>query len=643
VTLAPSRWIGASILVALVLAAYVPALRGGFVWDDDAYVVENPMLRSAEGLRRIWTDTAATPQYYPLTHTTFWVEYQIWGIRPEGYHAVNVLLHAASALLLWEALRRLRVPGAWLGAALFALHPIQVESVAWITERKNVLSGLFYLSAFLTYLRFARVDDDSEVSSERRAWGAYVAASGLFVCALLSKTVTATLPVALAVVMGWKHGRLGKRELLPLAPMVVVGGIFGVLTAWLERFQVGAEGAEWSLSMLQRVLLAPRVVGFYLGKLVWPVELTFIYPRWTIRPDDPVAWVRLVALVALLAALWGLRKRVGRGPFTALAYFVVTLGPALGFVNVYPMRYSFVADHFQYLACIGPLALGGAALWLGTSAVTRRFGSTASSVARISASVVLIGVLALLASAQARIYENLEILWRDTLAKNPRAWAAHNNLGAMLGGRGTLEEAADHLEQAIRLKPDHAGAHANLGVVRARQGRLEDALGLFDRAVALDPEDAGSRILLGEALARSGRAGEAEVHLVRAVELDPGDPRGHSLLADVLVRQTRFEEAIPHYRAVLAKLPEDFSSNLNLGSALAKLGRVDESLPHLEAAVRIDPRNVDALYTLGTLLLRAGRADESAAKLRAAVRLDPGNRAVRERLEQAQSAARPSR
>jgi len=609
------------------------------VWDDDDYVVENPMLRSAEGLRRIWTDTAATPQFYPLTHSTFWVEYQMWGIRPAGYHAVNILLHAASALLLWAALRRLRVPGAWLGAALFALHPIQVESVAWITERKNVLSGLLYLAACLAYLRFARIDDGPKDSSEPRSWGMYAAASGLFVCALLSKTVTATLPVTLALVMWWKHGRLGKRDLLPLAPMVAAGAIFGGLTAWLERFQVGAEGAEWSLSLLQRVLLAPRIVGFYLGKLAWPADLTFIYPRWTIRPGDPAAWVWLVALVAMLVALWGLRDRIGRGPFTASTYFVVTLGPALGFVNVYPMRYSFVADHFQYLACIGPLALAGAAVWLGTAAVMKRRGSTATSVARVSASVVLVGALVLLTSAQARIYESLEVLWRDTLAKNPEAWAAHNNLGAMLGGKGSLEEAADHLEETIRLKPDHAGAHANLGVVRARQGRLGDAVGLFERAVALEPDDGGSRILLGEALARTGRAGEAEVHLVRAVELDPDDPRGHHLLADALVRQARFEQAIPHYRAVLAKLPEDFSSNLNLGSALAKLGRIDESLPHLEAAVRIDPQSVDALYTLGTLLLRAGRTDESAERLREAVRLDPGNSAVRERLEQAQAAA----
>jgi tetratricopeptide (TPR) repeat protein len=613
------------------------------VWDDDDYVVENPMLRSAEGLQRIWTDTAATPQFYPLTHTTFWIEYQMWGLRPAGYHAVNILLHALSALLLWAALRRLRVPGAWLGAALFALHPIQVESVAWITERKNVLSGLFYLAALLAYLRFARIADGPEDTSGPRSRGMYAAASVLFVCALLSKTVTATLPVTLALVMWWKHGRLGKRELWPLAPMVAVGAVFGGLTAWLERFQVGAEGAEWSLSLLQRILLAPRIVGFYLGKLAWPVDLTFIYPRWTIVPGNPAAWVWLVALVAVLVALWSLRHRIGRGPFTASAYFVVTLGPALGFVNVYPMRYSFVADHFQYLACIGPLALAGAAVWLGTAAVMRRRGSTATSVARISVSVVLVGALVLLTSAQARIYENLDVLWRDTLAKNPEAWAAHNNLGAILGGRGLLEEAADHLGEAIRLKPDHAGAQSNLGVVRARQGRLDDAVGLFERAVALDPYDGGSRILLGEALARSGRAGEAEVHLVRAVELEPGDPRGHHLLADVLVGQARFEQAIPHYRAVLAKLPGDFSSNLNLGSALAKLGRIDESLPHLEAAVRIDPQSVDALYTLGTLLLRAGRIDESVARLREGVRLDPGNPAVRERLEQAQSAAAAAR
>jgi tetratricopeptide (TPR) repeat protein len=619
------------------VAAYLPALGAGFVWDDDAYVVDNPMLRSPGGLGRIWTDTAATPQYYPLTHTTFWIEYQLWGLRPAGYHAVNVVLHAISALLLWTVLRRLRVPGAWLGAALFALHPIQVESVAWITERKNVLSGLFYLAACLAYLRFARLDDDREDPTRSRSRVTYLVAFVLFVCALLSKTVTASLPVALALVIWWKRGRLGGRDLKPLVPMIAIGTIFGGLTAWLERVQVGAEGAEWSLSLLQRFLLAPRIVWHYLEKLAWPAELTFIYPRWSIRPADPAAWVWPVALVGLFVALWFVRRRLGRGPLTALAYFVITLGPALGFINVYPMRYSFVADHFQYLAGIGPLALAGAAVWRTTASATRRFGPTATGVARVSTSALLVGTLALLTAAQARVYESLEVLWRDTLAKNPEAWAAHNNLGAMLGERGSLEEAASHLEQAIRLKPDHAGAWANLGVVRARQGRLDDALSRFQRGVELDPDDAGSRILLGEALARSGRVGEAEVQLARAVELDPDDPRGHHLRADLLVSRGEFEEALPHYRAVLAKLPEDFSSNLNLGSALAKLGRGDEALPHLEAAVRLEPESVDALYTLGVLLLRTGRAEESAARLGEALALDPGNRAVRERLEQARA------
>ncbi|MFZ5830616.1 MAG: O-GlcNAc transferase, partial [Planctomycetota bacterium] len=345
-------------LLVMPFAAYIPAIRGGFIWDDDAYVVHNQTLRSLDGLRRIWFEPMSIPQYYPLVHTSFWVEYQAWGLWPAGYHAVNVALHSLTSLMLYVVLRRLALPGAWLASALFAIHPVHVESVAWITERKNVLSGLFYVLSFLAYLRFL----DARKTGARATWSWYLAACLLFIGAMLSKTVACSLPAAILLVHWWKQGRIGWRELAPTLPLFAVGLSLGLTTAYLERVHVGASGDEFHWTFLERCLIAGRALWFYAAKLLVPVRLTFFYPRWKIDATNPVQWAYPIGAMALVAALWFARHRLGRGPLVAVLFFGGTLFPALGFINVYPMRYSFVADHFQYLASIGILALFAAAI-----------------------------------------------------------------------------------------------------------------------------------------------------------------------------------------------------------------------------------------------------------------------------------------
>ena len=342
---------------------YQPAWQGGFIWDDEGHVTR-PELRSWQGLCRIWFNLGATQQYYPLLHSAFWTEHILWGDATLGYHLLNIALHALAALLVAWILRRLAVPGAYLAAAIFALHPVQVESVAWITELKNTLSGVFYLGAALLYLRF----------DETRQRRLYLGALGLFVLGLLSKTVTATLPAALLVVFWWRRGRLSwRRDVLPLTPFFVLGAAAGVFTAWVERKLIGAEGAAFELSLIQRFLLGGRAVWFYLGKLLWPAKLLFIYPRWQL--SQAVWWQYLfpAGALLLLAVLWGLRGR-WRGPLAGLLFFVGTLFPVLGFCNVYPFIYSYVADHFQYLASLGIITLvaAGAALLLERWRLWRR-------------------------------------------------------------------------------------------------------------------------------------------------------------------------------------------------------------------------------------------------------------------------------
>ena len=475
---APSRTAGketalwAALIVVMTFVAYVPALQGGFVWDDDAYVTRNATLRDLEGLRRIWLEPTSFPQYYPLVFTTFWLEYHLWGLDPFGFHVTNVLLHASSAVLLWLLLRRLGVPGAWLAAAIFALHPVEAESVAWVTERKNVLSGLFYLAAFHAYWSFADGEAPAHPASRRNRWAMYAASVLLFACALLAKTVTGSLPAALLLASCWKRGRVRAREVLALVPLVLVGVASGLNTAWMEKHVVGAQGTEWTLTFVERCCIAGRALWFYAAKIVWPYPLTFVYPRWHV---DPSVWWQVllpVAAVAVVVALWCLRRRIGRGPLAATLFFAGTLFPALGFFDFYPMRYSFVADHFQYLASIGLVTL--------LAALATRVAGRQREVGSVAAAVLLV-TLGAFTWRQGAIYANLETLWRDTVAKNPDAALAHNNLGLILDGRDRVDEAVAHYREALRLKPDFVEAQSNMGLALIRLGVAQDQLGVIWR------------------------------------------------------------------------------------------------------------------------------------------------------------------
>ncbi|MGH7177926.1 MAG: tetratricopeptide repeat protein, partial [Tepidisphaeraceae bacterium] len=491
-------------LVAMTFVAYAPTLRAGFIWDDDSYVTHNPALLSASGLWQIWTDPSATPQYYPLVHTTFWIEKRLWGLNPLGFHVVNGALHTLCAVLLWRLLRWLRIPWAWVIAAVFAVHPIQVESVAWVTERKNVLSTAFYLGAMLAYLRFdplvapARPDE-----TPRSAWGLSLL---FFVCAMLSKTVAATLPAALLLLIWWKRGKIALRDVVPLIPLFLVSIALGWNTARLEKYQVGAIGPEWDFSIPQRIIIAGRALWFYVAKLLVPWNLTFFYPRWEIRSDQLWQFAFPLSLFAVLAALWVMRTRIGRGPLVAVLYFVGTLVPALGFFDVYPMRYSFVADHFQYLACVGIIAL-----------------VVASCADRVNRGVVcaVLAAAAVLTWRQCLMYRDIETLWRTTIAQNPDAWLAYTNLAVEQLEKGQVDEPLRLLEKALSIRPDDPETNADIAVPLVRLGRFEQAEDHARRAIAARPRLAAGHASLAEALVQRGRIHEAAESAARAATLSP--------------------------------------------------------------------------------------------------------------------------
>jgi tetratricopeptide (TPR) repeat protein len=575
----------AVIMLVVTLVAFLPALQSGFIWDDDGHVTKTE-LQSVEGLRRIWFDLGATQQYYPLLHSLFWVEHRLWGDAPLGYHVVNILLQGAAACLVYANLGQLRIPGAFLAALVFAVHPVQVESVAWITEQKNTLSAIFYLAAMWFYVRFDR----------RRGRGDYAAALALFVLGLLSKTVTATLPAALLVIFWWERGTVSwRRDVMPLVPWFALGAVAGLFTAWVERTLIGATGSAFELSLLERGLLAGRVPWFYLDKLLWPANLTFNYPRWELDAGVGWQWLFPLATLGVLTVLWGLRGRT-RAPLAGALFFVGTLFPVMGFLNVYPFQYSFVADHFQHLASLGIIVPLSAAIVLGLQRVLPEQAALRTG---ICAALVL--ALSLLSARQCLMYRDASTLYEETIARNPSSWLSTLNLGAERLEQGRPQEALALYEQTLRIKPDSADAQANLGVLLVSLGELEKGLEHLSEAVAMAPESPQNRHRYGVALLKSGRANEGAEQLFEAARLFPDSSRIQN----------------------------------NLGVALFTAKRLPEAAAAFQRAVKFDPTFLEAYDNLVQALLNDGRPEEAMAAAREALAAarDAGQAEAADRIE----------
>jgi tetratricopeptide (TPR) repeat protein len=601
-------WFLGLALVLVTTLAYMPAWNGLPIWDDDGHLTK-PALRSLTGLVRIWIEPGAAQQYYPLVHSVFWIEYHLWGYSTLGYHIVNILIHALSALLLVRILRHLEVPGAWLAGALFALHPVQVESVAWMSELKNTLSGLFYFSAALIYFRFI----------QRRTWQTYAAALGLFVLGLASKSAMASLPGAILVILWWKRGKLSwKEDALPLVPFFGLAAVFGAFTAWMERkFIIGTQASDFNFTLIERTLIAGRAVWFYLSKLVWPQNLTFIYPRWQI--SQAVWWQYLfpVALLGAVAVLWWVRKW-SRAPLAVLLLFIGTLFPALGYVNIYPFSFSFVADHFQYLACVAPLTLAAAAIATYLPRLQSR-----KWIAELACGVVL-AVLTVLTWQQSAMYVDMKTIWDTTIAKNPDCWLAYSNRGFALLQEGRVDDAIAYFHSALNVKPDYAFAHNNLGMALLQEGHADEAVPHFQKALELKPDYAEPYDNLGTVLFDKGQVDAAIANLKTAVKINPEYSDAYFNLGLAFQAKGDSDVAIGHFQRSLELKPEDPEARRVLGSALLAKGRVAEAVVQLENALALKPDYRDALVDLGNAYLKLGQTSDANEQFRKAQALQAG-------------------
>ena len=635
----------ACLALAATFVVYWPAMQGGFVFDDANWTTDLVRwFQNPAGLWAIWVHPTVLQQYYPLTATSFWLDYQLWEFWTLPYHLENVLLHVLAAVLFWRALLRLQVPGAWLAASLFALHPVMVESAAWITERKNVLSLVLFLGALLAYLRYeqsvaslrsglrsAATARQAEASAPQggirhpdpdplplrrereksapnlsrfthHASRFYCLALGLFLGALLAKSTACSLPAVILLLAWWRRGRLGWRtDVVPTLPFFALSLGLCAGTAWLEKNHVGAQGPDFALSLAQRCLVAGRAFWFYLGNLFWPAHLCLIYPRW--QPDPAVWWQWLypAGAVGLLLGLWLGHKRFGRGPLAALLFYVGTLFPLLGFLNAYGMYYSFVWDHWVYLPSLGLLALVGALIEGRRKKEEGRSAESDPSPlvplpsggrGKAGGGRRLPGSRAVLAYGFAVVV--LPVLgvltWREA---------------------GTYASLETLWQTTLARNPDCWLAENNLGNTLAVQGDPEEAIPHYQRALRLKPDYPDAENNLGNALLSQRKWAEAILHYERVLQLEPDKAGVDSNIGAALANQGKWAEAIPHFERALQLNPDFVPANINLGAALAAQGKWDEAIQRYQRALQINPNSAEAHYYWGMALASQGRRDEA--------------------------------
>lgn len=585
----PSLWLRAGQTALIILAVglvYLPALRADFVWDDALLITANPLLQTFSGLAEIWSG-GRTADYFPVTNTAFWTEWHLFGQHAAGYHAVNILLQAADALLVWLVLRRLHVPGAWLAGLIFGIHPVHAESVAWISELKNLLSMFFALLCVLCFFGF----------EEKRGGGAFVAYAAslvFFALALLSKTPVVFLPVALLLCTWWRR-RLGvekvdgasvRREAIRISPFFLIAIVLGLVTMWFQNRGLGDEEIILG-SFSRRLVNAAMAVWWYAGKIFVPIRLMPIYPKWRFDAPQPLEWLPLIALIVLLAILWRWRQNRTRDGFFVLSYFIMALLPVLGFLQMSYLRSgTLVADHYQYFADVSLIAFfsaGVASLWVRPQ--------RAMKIMILALVLLPLGSMAAYTWSRAKIYRNEETLWQDNLSKNPDAWQAHNRLGERFFKQEKYAQAASHFESAARLKPELPGNHNLLGLVYCRLGRFDEGILEYREALQLQElkPTAGN---ISVATIRTNLANALTItanNLTESAQTFSGGNAGMADGAQTNEAMRRYEEAISEYEKALALEPKHPAIHRNLGMLLARLGRYDEAVVHLRATLQIVP------------------------------------------------------
>ncbi len=592
ITLLENVFMKGFFLFFLAAIVYLPSLEARFIWDDNTFFDANPIMEDPNALYRFWF-TRDAPDYFPLVSTNLWFQRQLWGIDPFGYHAVNIAFHASNVVLFWLILTTLNLPGAWFAALVFAWHPIQTESVSWVTQIKNVQSMFFYLAAALFYFKY-------DLQGGRWRLGASLF---FFLCALLSKTAVVMFPVVLLLYHWTLKPLTCKESTCRTGPFFAMSLVFGLITIWFQYTSAGASGEDWSLTFIERTVNAGFVIWFYLQKLFVPIDLTFIYPRWSFDPSVITSWFPHLMLAVVLTLVFRCRNRWGYYPIFALGYYLVSLFPVMGFLNIYFLRYSFVADHYQYIAGQGIISLTVCGAFSKTNQLITKFPKgTLLKYWAIIAGLSTVCVLGFLTWKQQEIYQNPIALWKDTIEKNPNAWIAHNNLGNEYSKAGRFNLAAKSYSNTLKVKPDYAEAEDNLGLALLKLNRLEESKEHFLRATRLDPTIWQAHNNLGTIFGNQGNMQEAAKHFEAALKIDSGNFEIHNNLGLVYGALNEREKALMHFEFALKGKRNLHNVYLNIGNFFLERGEDENALLNFRKALQHNPTFLEARKSINKIL-----------------------------------------
>jgi len=593
------------LVIAICLIVYIPAIRGGFVFDDESMLTNNPVLKD-NGLYQTWFTTSQS-NYWPITWTSYWVEHKLWGLRPAGYHITNVIIHTVCALVIWRILVHLGISGAFAAAVIFAVHPVNVESTAWIAQRKTVLAMMFFALSLLCYLKY---DEDG-----RRRF--YLSAVVLFAAAMLSKGSAAGAPIAILLCIWWRQGTIGKRDILRSMPFFVISAVMSVTEVWFQCNRTIMGETIRSEGFGGRIAVAGAAVWFYIYKALLPIKLIVIYPRWNIEQSQ---WLWYLPCAALGGIFWvsrRYRKKWGRCLLFALTYYVVMLAPVLGLFDIYFMRFSFVADHYQYLSIGGLISLVVSVGYYYAA----RFGRMGTVTVKLVLCVTAV-ILGLLSRQQCHIYRDGKALWSDTLSKDPNSWMARYSLGYIFQCEGDIDKAISYYREATEVKPDCIDAYIDLGVAYGHIGRYAEAIESFRKVIEIEPNYAMAYYNLGITYGRIEDRPAAIKVLEHAVKLRPDYVDAYYSLGCIYEATGRLAEAIGAYKQAVSIKPSFNDVYNKLGMAYDKLGRYNEAIKAYKEAVRISPKLVEAHFNLGAAYLVVGDSNSALEEYKTLKTLD---------------------
>ena len=599
-----TNWLAPITILLLAILAYLPAMHAGFIWDDTLLIGDNAALKSANGLHTIWI-TQLMGDNWPVTATSFWLEWRLWGMNASGYHVINIILHGLNAVLLWQVLRRLNIKGAWAAGLLFAVHPVCTASVAWISERKNTLSLFFMLVSFLFYLR----------ADSRLKW--LFISLVAFALALLSKSSVVGFPVILLLCAWWQNQKIARQDIIRTLPFFALSLGMAWLTIFAQHRAMNQRAIDLGDPLLTRLLGGTWAIWFYLGKILWPQNLTMIYPRWVINSNAFITWLPVIFLIVLILACWKCRKTWGRAGLCVITYFLIALAPVLGLINMAYFNISRVSDHLQYLAVPGILAFLAA-----TGAyLLAKFGE------RIQAAVTIVVtlILASLTWHRSTTFIMPETLWADNIQKNPGAWRVHNSLGAEFFRNGKTEQAMHEYREALRIAPEAGDAHYNLGNALYRLGQREQAVAEFTTAAQLGSETFNANNNAGIALTELNRWDEAVAHYQAAIQEKESFTEAHRNLAVAYLHLQKYDAAQKEFETVLQYDPANTSAHDGLAAVLETKGNTADALALFQKSVQQNPENSGGYHNIGIILVKQGNLTEAVAQFQKSLAINPND------------------